>query len=301
MENHNDGMKSCGTDSTRRGEYVEACDKFSLENDDNTENYAAATTGCDEDIKNYTTFSKGQDSGEDCTREKVTGKKRSAEKPRGGVKLDLKRIVGMAMFAALAYAVTFVFRIPVQFLTFDAKDAVLTIAAFIYGPTSAIIMSVIPALIEFISISGTGFWGFLMNFASSACFSFVASLIYKHRRSLRGAIMGLFTSVVVTTAFMMLMNILITPIYMKVPSDVVLGLLPTLLLPFNFAKALMNTAIAMLIYKPVSVAMKRVGFISGKADDKFGKQTAIMLITGAVTLAVAIILFVILKYYPHQA
>ena len=34
-------------------------------------------------------------------------------------KFDTKRLVGMAMFAALAYAVTFVFRIPVMFLTFD--------------------------------------------------------------------------------------------------------------------------------------------------------------------------------------
>ena len=96
---------------------------------------------------------------------------------------DTKRVVGMAMFAALAYGVTFIFRIPVQFLTFDAKDAVLTIASFIYGPVSAIIMSIVPALIEFITISGTGFWGFLMNFASSACFSFTASLIYKYKRS----------------------------------------------------------------------------------------------------------------------
>ena len=55
----------------------------------------------------------------------------------------------MAMFAALAYGVTFVFRIPVQFLTFDAKDAVISIASFIYGPTSAIVISLIAAFIEF--------------------------------------------------------------------------------------------------------------------------------------------------------
>ena len=56
----------------------------------------------------------------------------------------------MAMFAALAYGVTFVFRIPVSFLTFDAKDAVLTVAAFIYGPLASVIMALIPALIELI-------------------------------------------------------------------------------------------------------------------------------------------------------
>ena len=209
---------------------------------------------------------------------------------------DTKRLVGMAMFAALAYGVTFVFRIPVQFLTFDAKDAVLTIAAFIYGPIAAIIMSLIPALIEFITISSTGFWGFLMNFASSACFSFTASVIYKYRRSFNGAIIGLYASVLATTALMMVMNILVTPIYMKVPREVVFDLLPTLLLPFNFAKALMNAAIAMLIYKPVSIAMKRAKLIEGKMDAKFNKQSVIMLIIGGVTLAASITIFLILKF-----
>ena len=209
---------------------------------------------------------------------------------------DTKRLVGMAMFAALAYGITFVFRIPVEFLTFDAKDAVLTIAAFIYGPIAAIIMSLIPALIEFITISSTGFWGFLMNFASSACFSFTASVIYKYRRSFNGAIIGLYASVVATTALMMVLNILVTPIYMKVPREVVFDLLPTLLLPFNFAKALMNAAIAMLIYKPVSIAMKRAKLIEGKMEAKFNKQSVIMLIIGGVTLAASITIFLILKF-----
>ena len=210
-------------------------------------------------------------------------------------KFDIKKVVGMAMFAALAYGVTFVFRIPVQFLTFDAKDAILTIAAFIYGPISALIMSLVPALIEFVTISGTGFWGFLMNFASSACFSFSAALIYRWKRSFNGAIMGLYLSVLSTTALMMLLNILITPIYMKVPRDVVIDLLPSLLLPFNLAKALMNAAIAMFLYKPVSLAMKRARLIPGEVDVRFNKQSVIMLILGAITLATAITIFVILK------
>ena len=210
-------------------------------------------------------------------------------------KFDIKKVVGMAMFAALAYGVTFVFRIPVQFLTFDAKDAILTIAAFIYGPISALIMSLVPALIEFVTISGTGFWGFLMNFASSACFSFSAAVIYRWKRSFNGAIMGLYLSVLSTTALMMLLNILITPIYMKVPRDVVIDLLPSLLLPFNLAKALMNAAIAMFLYKPVSLAMKRARLIPGEVDVRFNKQSVIMLILGAITLAAAITIFVILK------
>ena len=209
--------------------------------------------------------------------------------------IDIKKIVGMAMFAALAYGVTFVFRIPVSFLTFDAKDAILTIAAFMYGPVAAVVMSLIPALIELITISGTGGWGFLMNFASSACFSVTASLIYKYKRSFNGAIIALYASVATTTAFMMLMNILVTPVYMGVPRSAVIDLIPSLLLPFNFAKALMNAAITMLIYKPVSVAMKRAKLIKGKIDMQFNRNSVITLIVGGLTLIAAIVIFVILK------
>ena len=147
--------------------------------------------------------------------------------------LDTKRLVGMAMFAALAYGVTFVFRIPVQFLTFDAKDAVLTIAAFMYGPLAAIIMALIPAFIELITISGTGIYGFLMNFMSSACFAFVASLIYKYKRTLNGAIIALYVSTIATVSLMMVLNIIITPLYMGVERSAVISLIPSLLLPFN--------------------------------------------------------------------
>ena len=209
--------------------------------------------------------------------------------------INVKTLVGMATFAALAYGVTFVFRIPVSFLTFDAKDAVLTVASFIYGPLAAIVMALIPALIELITISGTGLWGFIMNFASSACFAFTASVIYKYKRSLNGAIIGIFTSVVTTTALMMLLNIFVTPVYMGVSREAVIELLPTLLFPFNLAKTMMNAAITMLIYKPISVAMKRARLINGNVDLRLNRQTVIMLICGAVTLAAAIVIFVILS------
>ena len=208
--------------------------------------------------------------------------------------LSVRSLVGMAMFAALAYGVTFVFRIPVSFLTFDAKDAVLTVASFIYGPVASLILALIPALIELITISGTGLWGFIMNFASSACFAFTASFIYKYKRSLNGAIIGIFLSIITTTALMMLLNLYITPIYMGVPREAVVELIPTLLFPFNLAKSMMNAAITMLIYKPVSAAMKRARLIDGKVDLRFNRQSVIMLSVGGATLIAAIVIFILL-------
>ena len=57
----------------------------------------------------------------------------------------------------------------------------------------------------------------------------------------------------------------------------------------------MNAAITMLIYKPVSIAKKRAGLLHGGMDTRFNKNSVIMLIVGAVTLAAAIVIFIILR------
>lgn len=216
-------------------------------------------------------------------------------------KVNIQKIVGIAMFAALAFVVSLVFRFPVMFLTFDAKDAIITLAGFIFGPLAAVITSLLAATIE-LSISDTGIYGFIMNFASSATFSFTASLIYKYKRTFLGSIIAFYSATAVLTAVMVGMNVLVTPFYMGAPREAVIELIPSVLLPFNLAKALMNSAIAMLLYKPVITALRRAGLIKTKDGllkrEKvgfFNKFTVYTLAIGLSTLAIATTIFVMLR------
>jgi len=165
---------------------------------------------------------------------------------------------------------------------------------------SGIIISFLVAFIEFISISGTGVYGFIMNFASSAAFSSAAALIYKYKRNSTGAIIGFFGASAFMVAVMMVLNMLVTPYYMGADIGVVaareqvMKLIPTLILPFNTAKALLNSAIAMFLYKPVSVAMKRAGLVKGEGKMTFNRSSVAVIITAAITLVCAIVMFVIL-------
>lgn len=208
---------------------------------------------------------------------------------------DTKKLVGMAMFAALSYAVTFIFRIPVMFLTFDAKDAVITIASLMYGPVSGIAISFVVALVEMISVSSTGVYGFIMNFASSAVFSSVAALIYKLRRNHVGALIAFYSASAAMVGVMMLLNMFVTPYYMGAATAEVMKLIPTLILPFNVAKALLNSAFAMLLYKPVTIAMRKAKLLKGKSSMSFNRSSAIVMSAAALTLAVAVTIFVILS------
>ena len=220
-------------------------------------------------------------------------------------KTDTKKYIGIAIFSSLAFVVALVCNVipPVaNFLSIDAKDAVIAIASFVYGPISAVLISFIAAFIEFITFSTTGWYGFVMNFASSAVFSLTASLIYKKIRNLNGALIAFFAAVISTTAVMLLLNKFVTPIYlydyMKImPEDAarayVSELIPVVLLPFNFAKAMLNSALAMLLYKPVTAALRKAKITSG-AKMSFNKSSVIILCVGSVALiASLVILFII--------
>ena len=211
---------------------------------------------------------------------------------------NLLRMVVVAVFCALAYACQFVFRIHVSFLTFDAKDAVMAIGAMIFGPVWGVVMAFLVAFLEFLTLSGTGVYGFIMNFASSAAFTALCAGVYKHKRTMVGAVLGLCTAVLGTTAWMMLLNLIVTPYYMTGGSvKAVAELIPTLLLPFNLTKSLMNAGLVLVLYKPVSLALKKAKILKGGPDKfTFDKKTLAVLIGGLSLIAVCVVIFLVVLH-----
>ena len=217
-------------------------------------------------------------------------------------KNSIHSLVGMAVFSALAVVIALVCQIipPVAgFLSLDIKDAVIAMASFIYGPISAPIIAFAAAFIEAITFSTTGWYGFIMNFASSAVFSLTASLIYKKFRTLNGALFGFISAVILTTGVMLVLNTFVTPLYMQymgfsmTRADVI-AMIPKILMPFNFSKALLNSAVAMLLYKPLSVALSRIGFGDKRMNFVFNRNSVIILVAGTVALLVAITILLLI-------
>ncbi len=161
----------------------------------------------------------------------------------------------MAVFAALAFSAYFLFRFNVTFLTFDLKDAVIALSGLLLGPMTAFAVSLLVAMLEFVVDSDTGWYGLIMNFASSATFSVVCATVYKYRKKLSGAIIGLVSAVLSLVAVMLVLNLLITPFYQGVPRSVVAEMIPTLFLPFNAVKGTVNAALVLILYKPIRRAM----------------------------------------------
>ena len=173
----------------------------------------------------------------------------------------VKKLTAVAMFCALAFACTALIKVPVGFLTLDVKDALIILCSLLFGPIAGLAVAVIVPLLEYMTISATREYGLIMNLLSSITFSMVTGLIYRYKKSLGGAVIGLVSGIFAVTSVMMLANLLITPHYMGTTMDVVVDMIPKVLFPFNLFKSILNAAIVLLLYKPLSTTLKRIGFL----------------------------------------
>ena len=171
---------------------------------------------------------------------------------------NYKKLAATGMLCAAAFITVTLFRIPViLFLKYEPKDIIIAIGGFIYGPLTAFLISLIVSFIEMITISDTGYIGFVMNVVSTCSFVTVASYIYKKKHDISGAIIGLICGVLAGTAAMIAWNYFLTPIYMKIPRAAVAEMLIPTFLPFNLAKHSINAGIILLIYKPIVIGLRK--------------------------------------------
>ena len=177
-------------------------------------------------------------------------------------KFSAKKLVLLAMLAAVSYLVVALIRIPVVlFLSYEPKDVVVTIGGFLLGPMASFLISVVVSLVEMVTISSTGPIGGLMNLLSTCAFSCTAALVYKKRHTMAGAVWGLGLGAVTMISVMLLWNWLITPLYMGVSRDAVEGMLLPVFLPFNTLKACFNSAFVLMLYKPLVGALRKTGLV----------------------------------------
>lgn len=191
----------------------------------------------------------------------------------------VRTITSIAMLTAVSVVIAYISKAmpPVMFLDFDFKHVAVCIGGFTFGPLAAAVIGILASFIEFITFSGTGPFGFLMNALSTCSFCCTASFIYKKMHTKKGAVIGLSAGLAVMVAVMLLWNYLITPLYMTVNGELVTreqvaAMLPTVFLPFNLAKGGMNMAATLLLYKPVVTALRKSGLVPPSQSGAEGKK-----------------------------
>ncbi|MBE6024679.1 MAG: ECF transporter S component [Cellulosilyticum sp.] len=181
-----------------------------------------------------------------------------------------KKLITMAMLAALAYLFMVVGRVviipAVGFLKYDPKDIIIAIGGFIYGPLAAFMISAVVSFVEFLTVSSTGIIGLVMNVISTCAFVCPAAFIYKKNHTMKGATIGLGVGCIAMVAVMILWNYLITPIYMGYPREAIVKLIIPGFLPFNLIKSGLNAGLTLIIYKPVVTALRKSNLVAPSTD-----------------------------------
>ncbi len=210
--------------------------------------------------------------------------------------LTTKKLILMSLFCALAYISVFILRIPmVSFLDYEPKDVIIALAGLILGPISTIFISIVVSFIEMVTISDTGPIGMLMNVIATLSFALPVSLLYKYKRNINSAVVGLLIGTIAMTISMILWNYLVTPYYMGVPRPVVVDMLVPIFLPFNIIKATINSTLVFLLYKPIIFALRKSHSINNsKSEIEVSKKSIIIFNVCALLILISCIVIWIL-------
>ena len=168
-----------------------------------------------------------------------------------------KKLAVMAMLTALSIVLVWLIHFPifpaVNFLEYDPADIAILVGTFTLGPWAGLGMTVVASLIQGVTVSAqSGIYGIIMHFIATGTMVAVAGFIYKYKRTFKGALLALILGVLAEGAVMVVANILITPYFMGAPRQMVLDLMLPGILPFNLLKMGINSAVTLVIYKPLS-------------------------------------------------
>lgn len=196
-------------------------------------------------------------------------------------------IIGvMSAVAVVIYFFDFPVPLMPGFIKLDLSNIISLITGFSLGPVAGGAVCLVKNLIHF-AIKGVGTTmgiGDIFDLVTSLTFCVTASLIYKHNRTFKGAVIGCIAGVIAFTAISLPLNYFVTyPIYAKAYGGMeaimgayqainpnvksLFGALCIFNVPFTLIKGILCAVFTMMLYKPLSPIIK-----GGRRDGK--KQPA---------------------------
>lgn len=171
-----------------------------------------------------------------------------------------RQLVTMAALAAVSIVLVFFIHFPifpaVPFLEYDPADISILLCTFLFGPLSGFLMTVVVSLIQGLTVSAaSGVYGILMHVIATSAYVLCAGLFYRFHRTRKGAVVALLIGICAMAVVMIPANLLITPLFMGVSVDVVVGMLGFIVL-FNVIKAGINGIVTFIVYKPLKRVLK---------------------------------------------
>ena len=193
---------------------------------------------------------------------------------------SLRRLTMAALCGAVAFVLMFFsFSVPVisPFAEFDFSALPELIGGFILGPIGAVEIIVVKIGLKLLFKGSSSLMtGELMNLILSLAYVLPALWYYRRHRTKHGAVVGLALGTVISVVVSIFTNVyVIFPLYIKLYGmnwDGIIEMcsavnpwiknIPTMVafsvVPFNLISRVVTSLITLLVYKKISVPMKRL-------------------------------------------
>lgn len=197
----------------------------------------------------------------------------------GKTRVGIREIAIIGMLGAIA-TLLMLFEIPLpfapSFYEIDLSEVPVLIGCFAMGPVAGVFIELVKIVLNFV-INGTVTAGVgeLANFCIGCSFCVPAGMIYRRKKTKKGATIGLISGTLIMTLLGCFINAYIMlPVYSKAFGIPLEGLvemgtkvnpgitdLSTFVMfavaPFNLLKGILVSVIVFLIYKRISPIIKR--------------------------------------------
>lgn len=175
---------------------------------------------------------------------------------------SLFKLVATAMMCALAVVMMLIVRFSLlpnaKFLEYDMGDIPVILSTMLINTPAGFIVLFFVSLIQSLTVSAASSWqGFIMHMCSTGCYIIILRFFTYKNDSFKRLVSGLVTATVALTIIMIPLNLIFTPMYLKVPVEAVEQLLLPAIIPFNLIKGVLNSIIIILIYKPINSILKK--------------------------------------------
>lgn len=196
--------------------------------------------------------------------------------------LTTKNVVLMGMFGALA-GVLMLFEIPLLFIAppfykLDFSEVPILVGTFTLGPAAGVIMELLKIMIRLVlKPTSTAFVGEFANFVVGCALIVPAGIIYRLKKTRKGAMIGMVTGTVILTVIGVVVNAqVMLPFFSKfygIPLEEIIGMGSAInpavynvwtfvlicVVPFNLIKATVVSLVTGLIYKRISNQIRSAG------------------------------------------
>ena len=184
------------------------------------------------------------------------------EKKSAKQRFSAKRLAFMAVFVALAFAVSlldFPLFPALPFLKLDFGNVFILLVGFLLGPVEGIIVCILKELLRALA-SGSGGVGEIANAITTSAYILLPATVYRYKKGLKVVIPCLVAACFIGTGAALITNRFITfPLFMGAEAGVALFFEGFwFIVAFNLIKTASVGVLTMLLYKRLSKVLKKL-------------------------------------------